>query len=117
MADILTKEQRSYNMSRIRSSKTSPELKVQAALKMFGFTYQPRGIYGRPDFANKREKIAIFIDGCFWHGCKIHYRHPKSNTGYWMRKIERNKERDTHVVRTLRHSGWRVIRLWEHNLN
>jgi DNA mismatch endonuclease (patch repair protein) len=69
-------------MSRIRSSNTKPEQKVRAVLKGLSFTYQPKGIYGRPDFANKKEKIAVFIDGCFWHGCTEHYSKPKSNLDY-----------------------------------
>ncbi|MCL4363218.1 very short patch repair endonuclease [Candidatus Marsarchaeota archaeon] len=116
MADWHTKEQRSYNMSRIRGSKTGPELKLRDSLKNLGFTYQPKGIYGRPDFANRKIRTAVFIDGCFWHGCPEHYIKPKSNRGYWLPKIRKNAERDRAVNKHLQAQGWRVIRVWEHSL-
>ena len=116
MTDNLTKEQRSRMMSRIRSSKTTPELGLKKLLKALGFRYQPKGVYGRPDFANSREKIAVFIDGCFWHGCPRHYNNPKSNSAYWTAKIRRNKTRDREVDRRLKAEGWKIIRIWEHEV-
>ncbi len=114
--DVLTTAQRSYNMSRIRASNTKPELQIKADLKKRGFTYQPKGVYGRPDFVNKREGIAIFVDGCFWHGCKKHYVAPKQNSTFWKTKINRNIERDKLVTRRLKEEGWQVVRLWEHQI-
>jgi DNA mismatch endonuclease (patch repair protein) len=116
MADIFSKKQRSYVMSRIRSSHTQPELKLRRFLKSLGFVYQPKGIYGSPDFANRERKIAVFIDGCFWHGCKKHFRMPKSNIEFWSRKINGNVRRDKRQTVILRKQGWKVVRIWEHKL-
>jgi len=116
MADTLTKKQRSYCMSCIRSSSTGPELKLRKTLKALGFAYQPKGIHGKPDFASRKHKIAVFIDGCFWHGCPVHYKKPKSNIRYWKGKIRRNVERDAEICRKLEAGGWRVIRVWEHEI-
>lgn len=76
----------------------------------------PKGVFGKPDFGNKARRIALFIDGCFWHGCVKCYREPKSNQEFWKAKIERNKERDIRVNETLKSRGWQVIRVWEHEL-
>jgi DNA mismatch endonuclease (patch repair protein) len=103
-------------MSHIRSSKTKPELKFKKTLKTLGFAYQPKGIHGRPDFANKKHKIVIFIDGCFWHGCSQHYKKPKSNRDYWKNKIRKNMERDSKVRIELESKGWKVMRIWEHEI-
>ena len=116
MPDVLTKAQRSYNMSRIRRSNTRPELKIRKVMKVLGFTYQPKGIFGNPDFVNKREKIAVFVDGCFWHGCPVHYKPPEGNREFWERKIRANAERDLKVTEELRKKGYIVIRVWEHDL-
>ena len=72
---------------------------------------------GKPDFVFRRERLALFVDGCFWHGCPKHGRNPDSNRGYWLPKLERNKQRDRTVSRRLRRAGWRVLRLWAHDLN
>ncbi len=116
MPDNLTRKQRSYTMSRINSTKSIPEIKVKRIMKSLGFVYQPRGIYGKPDFANKKEKIAVFVDGCFWHRCPKHYVAPKSNVGYWNAKIDRNVKRDKAVNAFLKKEGWKVVRIWEHLL-
>ncbi|MBU3896901.1 MAG: very short patch repair endonuclease [Nanoarchaeota archaeon] len=116
MTDVHTRAQRSYNMSRIKSSKTKPELSIKKLMKRLGFSYQPKGIYGRPDYASKSYNIALFIDGCFWHKCPKHYRAPKSNRLYWLPKIARNVKRDRKVNCILRKKGWKVIRIWEHDL-
>ena len=116
MADVHTKEQRGYNMSRIRSSKTKTELKFKSLFKALGFTYQPKNVYGKPDFIHKKEKIAVFVDGCFWHGCPKHFRMPKSNRKFWSEKIRKNAERDKIVTKNLRKDGWKVLRVWEHNI-
>jgi len=72
--------------------------------------------FGSPDFIFPQLKIVVFIDGCFWHGCKHHCIMPKSRIDYWDNKIERNKKRDKDVNKYYRKLGWRVIRLWEHRL-
>lgn len=71
---------------------------------------------GKPDFIFPRHKLAVFIDGCFWHFCPKHGRKPSSNTEYWDQKLERNRKRDRIVSQSLRRRGWRVLRLWEHDL-
>ena len=71
---------------------------------------------GRPDFVWRRARVAVFVDGCFWHGCPIHATQPKQNADFWRQKIARNQARDRLVTRTLRRAGWRVVRLWEHEL-
>lgn len=71
---------------------------------------------GRPDFTFRQQRVVIFIDGCFWHACKRHFRMPSSNTIYWERKFSANQKRDRSVTKTLRKRGWRVLRIWEHEL-
>ena len=71
---------------------------------------------GKPDFAFRPQKVAVFVDGCFWHSCPVHGRSPDSNQGYWLPKLARNKRRDRRVSRALRAMGWKVIRFWEHDL-
>jgi DNA mismatch endonuclease (patch repair protein) len=116
MADVHTRQQRSYNMSKIRRSKTKPETRLRETLSILGFSYQPKGIYGSPDFARKRSRIAIFVDGCFWHGCSKHFIQPRTNTAFWKSKINHNIERDKDVTKKLISDDWRVIRIWEHNI-
>ncbi|HEY1170193.1 MAG TPA: very short patch repair endonuclease [Verrucomicrobiae bacterium] len=70
----------------------------------------------RPDFVWRRERVALFVDGCFWHGCPWHGTKPASNKSFWQTKLMRNRERDRLVSRTLRKAGWRVVRVWEHVL-
>lgn len=71
---------------------------------------------GKPDFVFAKQKIAVFVDGCFWHGCSKHCRMPKGNRKYWQTKIAGNRARDRLVARTLRRAGWWVLRIWEHEL-
>ena len=71
---------------------------------------------GRPDFAFRAERVLVFVDGCFWHGCARCYRRPASNRKYWDAKVLRNQARDREVTRELKKRGWRVLRIWEHEL-
>lgn len=119
MPDVLTPSQRSYNMSQIRSKGTNPELVLEAALRSEGlrnFVKHPKNIQGRPDIYFPREKIAVFMDGCFWHACKQCFAMPSTNKKFWKDKIEVNLIRDKKVNRQLRKSGLNVIRIWEHEL-
>nr|AIE90308.1 DNA mismatch endonuclease (vsr) [uncultured marine thaumarchaeote AD1000_02_C08] len=116
MTDNITKTQRSYIMSQIRGTRTKPELIVKEIIDGRKLRYQPKGIPERPDFANKSKKIALFIDGCFWHKCPRCYKPPKSNRKYWKAKVERNTKRDKRVNRKLKKQGWTVIRFWEHQV-
>jgi DNA mismatch endonuclease (patch repair protein) len=71
---------------------------------------------GKPDFVFRAARVAMFVDGCFWHGCARCYRRPSSRRAYWDAKVTRNKQRDKTVNRLLRQKGWRVLRIWEHEL-
>lgn len=110
MPDIYSKEKRSAIMSKNGSHRGCEELPYW--LKYQGLQRKPRGIFGNPDFANKSRKIAVFIDGCFWHGCPWHYQYPQNNSDYWIPKIQRTMERDREVTEQLKSEGWTVIRLW-----
>ena len=106
-------------MSRVRSrGNAATELRMVALLRTHGLTGWRRHqrIFGSPDFVFRREKVALFVDGCFWHACPEHGTWPASNAAFWRAKLERNKERDHLVNRTLRAKGWSVIRVWQHDL-
>jgi len=70
----------------------------------------------KPDFVFPKSKLAVFVDGCFWHGCPRHFIRPRGNAAFWRKKIAANKARDRLVNRTLRRQGWKVLRIWEHEL-
>jgi DNA mismatch endonuclease (patch repair protein) len=116
MVDKLSKEQRSRNMAAIKSKNTMPELQLRSALWERGLRFRKH--YGREkiDIAFPSDKLAIFVDGCFWHSCPIHGHVPKSNCGYWGLKLLKNKERDEITTKRLVQDGWAVLRLWEHEL-
>ncbi len=109
---------RSEIMSRIRGKNTKPELLVRRKFRELGFVGY-RLHYGpyRIDVAFVGKRIAVFMDSCFWHGCAEHFRMPKTNTDFWSAKIERNKERDKEVDCALKEQGWKVVRIWEHQLD
>jgi DNA mismatch endonuclease, patch repair protein len=117
--DVVTAAKRSQVMAAIRSGgNKATELKLITILRAHGITGWRRHstLPGRPDFVFRRERLAVFVDGCFWHGCWQHCRMPKSRLKYWRPKIARNKARDRTVRRLLRHDGWSVFRIWEHAL-
>ncbi|MBU6500346.1 MAG: very short patch repair endonuclease [Patescibacteria group bacterium] len=116
--DTLTKKQRSGVMSLIRSENTRLERGIVKALKKQGKSFQQHAsLIGKPDIVSKRKKSVIFLDSCFWHGCRWHCRMPKSQRSYWQKKIRGNKERAKIVNRALRSKGWRVTRFWEHQFD
>jgi DNA mismatch endonuclease (patch repair protein) len=119
--DVHDKATRSFNMSRIRSSNTKPEIILRKLLWLCGLRgYRVRSkLPGRPDVVFSRKKVAVFVDGCFWHSCPHcpDGRSPKSNTSYWTEKRRLNRERDTRRTRELQEAGWNVLRLWEHEVN
>ena len=101
-------------MSRIRSKHTKPEILLKKKFK--GFIYHPKNLFGNPDFINYKKKIAVFVDGCFWHKCPKHFVKPKSNKNYWLPKIEKNVLRAKEINLIYKYSGWRVMRIWEHEV-
>lgn len=120
MADTLTPRERSERMSRIRSRDTKPELALRKALHALGLRYRLGSkLPGKPDLVFPRHKAVVFVHGCFWHrhaGCKVATT-PKSNTGFWVDKFERNVTRDERVARALQEAGWRLFVVWECELS
>ena len=120
MADVFSERKRSSIMRSIRSSgNAETELRLVDILRRNRITGWRRehNVLGAPDFTFPKARVAVFVDGCFWHGCAKHWRLPKSNVTYWQSKIERNKARDRKVTRGLRAGGWEVVRLWNHSLD
>lgn len=102
-----------------RRRDTKPELAVRRALHAAGFRYRvdlrpSLELRTRADIVFTRQKIAVFIDGCFWHGCPVHATRPKRNSDYWVPKLQRNAERDLETTTRLEALGWTVLRFWEH---
>jgi DNA mismatch endonuclease, patch repair protein len=119
MADVWTKKKRSEVMSLVRSrGNKDTELVLARLFRQNKITGWRRHISlpGKPDFAFRKQRLAIFVDGCFWHGCPKHGRQPKSNRSFWHRKFSTNKRRDKIVNQSLKRAGWRVLRIWEHEL-
>jgi len=119
MPDVFTKAKRSEVMSRIRSRGNKDTEVALATLfrrhKIVGWRCnQP--VFGKPDFIFRQARLALFVDGCFWHGCPKHATQPKNNRAFWKQKFARNQVRDKLVTKTLRRSGWHVLRIWEHTL-
>lgn len=117
LLDVHSKETRSYNMSRIRSTNTKPEEIVRKYLFSKGFRYRKndKRYPGKPDIVLPKYKTIIFVNGCFWHGHKNcrYFVVPKTNTDFWVNKIKRNIERDQEQAEYLEETGWSVIVVWE----
>jgi DNA mismatch endonuclease (patch repair protein) len=106
-------------MRRIRSANNaSTDLLFVSLLKKYHIVGWRRNqkLPGKPDFAFRKQRVVVFVDGCFWHGCPKCYRRPSSNRAYWDAKVQRNRLRDRRVTRLLRNQGWRVVRVWECDL-
>jgi DNA mismatch endonuclease (patch repair protein) len=119
MADTFNKAKRSQIMAAVRSTgNKATEIKLVEILRQHRITGWRRNqrLPGSPDFVFPELKVVVFVDGCFWHGCRKHLRMPTDNRAYWLRKIERNQTRDRATVHALRDAGWRVLRIWEHEL-
>jgi len=142
MPDVFTKTKRSEVMSRIRSrGNKDTELALLRVFRTHGITgwrrhvevrgqrgegrklvtgrtsgFAPRTFRVRPDFVFRQLRLALFVDGCFWHACPKHTTKPRNNAAFWRKKLAANKARDRLVTRTLRRNGWRVLRIWEHEL-
>lgn len=117
MADTLTKKQRSYTMSRIRSKWTKNERHMHNFLNGLKIRHKmhPK-IKGSPDIIFPEAKTALFIHGCFWHKCNRCWIKPKSNVEYWLPKIRKNVERDKKNIEILKRHGWKVAIIWEHEI-
>lgn len=116
MADTFSKEQRSDIMRKVKSQHNkSTELKLIKFFKDNRITGWRRNfrLYGKPDIVFPKERVAIFLDGCFWHGHDCRNTTPKDNEEYWRKKITRNKSRDAEVTATLVDKKWKVVRIWE----
>jgi DNA mismatch endonuclease (patch repair protein) len=118
MTDTVSKETRSRIMASIRSKNTNPEKKVRRSLWASGkrFRMHDKKVFGTPDVSNRSRRIAIFVDGCFWHGCSRCYRPPKTNSAFWKRKIDRNRKRRLLVRDVLKKERFRVLEFWEHEV-
>jgi len=124
--DRLSSEERSYLMSQVKNSDTGPELMLRRVLWARGERFlTPSGykrrykqhLVGRPDVIFPGARLAVFVDGCFWHGCPLKCKgEPGSNQDFWMKKIETNQQRDREVNRQLTELGWQVKRYWEHQI-
>jgi len=119
MVDTFSKTERSRIMARVKSKNNkSTELRFISIIKEKNIIGWRRNypLIGKPDFVFPKQRIAIFIDGCFWHKCPKHCRMPSSNKEYWNQKIEKNRIRDRKTKKLLKEAGWFVIRIWEHEI-
>ncbi len=119
MADVFSKAKRSAVMSRIRGSgNKDTELALMKLFRQHRIIGWRRGqpVFGKPDFIFRPARLAVFVDGCFWHGCPKHCKIPVGNRAFWKKKFAANMARDRRVNQELRNLGWRVIRIWEHDL-
>jgi DNA mismatch endonuclease (patch repair protein) len=113
--DKVASDVRSRNMAAIRSKNTKPELAVRRALYHSGYRYRIHyKLKGKPDIVFVKKRVAIFVNGCFWHGHNCSLNHvPKSNTVFWKNKIEKNINRDTETVSKLKNENWKTVTIWE----
>lgn len=118
MVDTVSKKRRSEIMSAVRSKETKIEVYFRKELWAMGVRYRknPKKYFGKPDVVLNKYKAVIFIDSCFWHGCKKHLRMPSTNKKYWKNKIEKNIKRDEEVNQYYKKTGWKVLRIWEHEI-
>lgn len=117
MADVFDTEKRSEIMSRVKGrGNLSTEVRLLGVFRENRISGWRRQfpLFGKPDFVFPEKRFAVFVDGCFWHGCPLHGSIPATNAGFWLEKIERNKSRDRLVNRELRRQGWRILRFWQH---
>lgn len=117
MADVMTPKQRSRCMSRIRGRNTGPEVVIRKMLWALGHRYRINyTLPGKPDIVFTRHRLAVFIDGCFWHRCPMHYHAPATRLEFWEAKIAGNVSRDREINARLAKDGWSVLRIWEHEV-
>ncbi|MDP3999268.1 MAG: very short patch repair endonuclease [bacterium] len=116
--DTVSKQKRSEIMSRIKSRDSKIEALFSKALWKRGFRYRKNSgtYFGKPDIVLKRHETVIFVDSCFWHGCKKHCRIPTNHKTYWKQKIAKNTARDKEVSKYYKKQGWKIFRIWEHEI-
>jgi len=116
--DTVSKQKRSEIMSRIKSRDSKIETLFRKELWKLGFRYRKNSgkYFGKPDIVLKQRKVVIFIDSCFWHGCKKHCRIPTVRKSYWLKKIARNVARDKEVKKHYKKQEWKIFRIWEHKI-
>jgi DNA mismatch endonuclease (patch repair protein) len=120
MTDIFNRARRSEIMSHIRGrGNKATELRLIIIFRKYRITGWRRNYHllGKPDFVFPGHKVVVFTDGCFWHGCPKHFKCPKSNKIFWLKKITRNRQRDREINRVLREKKWVVLRVWQHELS
>ena len=118
MADIFSKKKRSEIMSKIRSKDSKIELEFRKDLWKTGLRYgkNSTNYFGKPDLVLLKHKAVVFIDSCFWHSCKKHGSMPQVRKKFWEAKLERNKQRDKEVSKSYKKKGWKIFRVWEHDI-
>jgi len=116
--DTVSKKKRSEIMKAVKSKDTKMEIVFRRSLWAEGFRYRKNcsKYFGKPDIVLKKYKTVIFLDSCFWHGCKKHGTIPATRRDFWNKKLDRNKARDAEVNRYYKKIGWKVFRIWEHDL-
>jgi DNA mismatch endonuclease (patch repair protein) len=108
---------KSEQMRRVRTSGTTPELLVRKNLWRLGYRYRLHTrLPGTPDLCFAGARVVVFVDGCFWHGCQIHYTAPATRREFWLAKLVENVQRDRRVDEALARMGWTVVRIWEHEV-
>src|SRR5688572_9652543 len=115
--DKVSRRKRSQVMATVRSAgNRATELKLVSLFRLESISGWRRRqlLIGKPDFVFRKQRVAVFVDGCFWHGCPLCYRRPSSHRSYWDAKVARNRARDSEVTKALRAAGWQVCRIWEH---
>jgi DNA mismatch endonuclease (patch repair protein) len=119
MTDVFSRKKRSEVMSSIKGKgNKDTELAMIKILRKYHISGWRRNmpVLGKPDFIFPKQKIALFVDGCFWHGCPKHFKIPQNNRSFWENKIQTNRDRDIYVNKELRKTQWKVVRVWEHEI-
>lgn len=118
MVDTFSHEKRSSIMRAVKAKNTKLENVFRSALWRRGLRFRKhvKNLPGKPDIVFPSCRVAVFIDSCFWHGCPLHVRMPKSNIDYWEHKINRNKQRDEELNQKYKEMEWELVRIWEHEI-
>lgn len=117
-SDIFSRRKRSLIMGAIRGKDTLLETEFRKRLSRAGLKFGKNAIRfpGKPDIIFRKKKLVVFLDGCFWHGCKKHFKIPKTNSFFWRSKIGKNMQRDIKINKFYKNMGWKVLRFWQHDI-